>query len=71
MTRKLEGHAQQRSNSQDKMAEGWFVGFVEKGKQKYIFVTNFTSLNRADASNTGGLVAKEITMIFLHQYNLA
>lgn len=51
------------------MTEGWFVGFIEKEKQKYIFVTNFTSLNKADVVEVGGLIAKDITMKIFHDQN--
>jgi len=52
-------------HAQNKMTEGWFVGFVEKEKQKYIFVTNFTSLNETDKPEPGGSIAKTITIKLL------
>jgi len=49
------------------MKEGWFVGFIEKGQRKYIFVTNFTSLIKIDMATAGGPIAKDITMQILHE----
>jgi len=51
------------------MTEGWFVGFIEKDKQKYIFVTNFMSLNKADKVEAAGLTAKAITLTILDKMN--
>lgn len=52
------------------MPEGWFVGFVEKGTQKYEFVLNFTELSRSEPVEAAGMRAKEIAKAVLTNLNL-
>jgi len=52
--------------SPERLPEGWFVGFLIKGKQKYIFVTNYTD-NKTISKKSGGLTAKNITLKLLKE----
>lgn len=45
----------------DGLTTGWFIGFVQKNNQTYIFVTNFTDLQITENSAQSGTTAKEIT----------
>lgn len=49
----------------NKSINGWFVGYLEKDKQVYIFATNIRGKNNADGQN-----AREITMSILQDKNL-
>lgn len=49
--------------------EGWFVGFVEKNKHRYLFVTNFLDYSHPRKPYYGGLVAKGITKQLLRHYH--
>jgi len=52
------------------LRDGWFVGFIESGTQRYIFVSNLT--DKAAAAPTdksyGGQLMKPITLSLLNQY---
>ncbi len=53
----------------DKYINGWFVGYVEKNKNVYIFATNIEDNSTSDKS-AGGLQAKEITLKILKDKSL-
>lgn len=57
------------SSISDKYINGWFVGYVEKDKNVYIFATNIETTNSSD-KNAGGWVAKEITLKILKDKKL-
>ncbi|HEX9061077.1 MAG TPA: class D beta-lactamase [Clostridia bacterium] len=48
----------------DKYVNGWFVGYVERGQNVYIFATNIEA-NDKIGKNAGGNEAKEITLKIL------
>lgn len=52
-------------HSPDNKVEGWFVGFIQKPTQVYVFVTNFTSLTQNVTQRYGGLIARDNTIKFL------
>jgi beta-lactamase class D len=45
--------------------DGWFEGFVVKGKRRYVFVTNFSDTKLSTDTIGGGGVAKQITINIL------
>lgn len=51
-------------------SQGWFVGFIEKANQVYIFVLNFSDLQDPKTSEGAGPRAKEITKTLLAKMNL-
>lgn len=55
--------------SSDKYVNGWFVGYVEKGQNVYIFATNIEANGKTD-KNAGGNEAKEITLKILKDKKL-
>lgn len=52
------------------MPEGWFVGYVEKGSQRYEFVLNFTDLYRFEPTEAAGMRAKEIAKAVMTNLNV-
>jgi beta-lactamase class D len=48
--------------------DGWFEGFVIKGKQQYVFVTNFSDTKPSTYKMSGGATAKGITIQLLNQF---
>lgn len=46
---------------------GWFIGFIQKGQQTYIFVTNFTDAELAKTKKIAGYEAKRMTLELLQQ----
>lgn len=52
------------------LQEGWFVGFIEKQNQMYIFVLNFADLQDPKVSDSAGPRAKEIVKGLLTKMNL-
>lgn len=64
--------AQQRYNPHAKSGarDGWFVGFIEKGQQTYVFVLNFSDLDTPNSTEFGGLWAKGVTKSLLMQEGL-
>lgn len=54
------------------LQDGWFVGYIQKEKQTYIFVTNFSDLQKPTTSEFAGARAKTITKAILNtQHYLA
>lgn len=53
----------------DKYINGWFVGYVEKDMDVYIFATNIEANGTSD-KNAGGQEAKEITLKILKDKSL-
>lgn len=45
--------------------DGWFVGYVEKAGKTYVFVLNFTDLEKPDSTESGGVRAKQLAMTLL------
>lgn len=50
--------------------QGWFIGWIEKDKQKYLFVTNYTDLNKSIPIMQGGKYAKQNTVKILQDSQL-
>ncbi|MGE3920932.1 MAG: penicillin-binding transpeptidase domain-containing protein [Gammaproteobacteria bacterium] len=50
-----------------KQAIGWFVGFIQKDKQKYVVILNFTDRKSPTTTEYGGLRAKDTTEKILNQ----
>lgn len=71
-TGKSGSGAQQRYNPHAKSGarDGWFVGFIEKGQQTYVFVLNFSDLDTPNSTEFGGLWAKGVTKSLLMQEGL-
>lgn len=62
----------ERQINPSKLRDGWFVGFIEKGTQQYIFVSNLTdkaSPKSADKAY-GGQIMKPIAIQLLNEYFL-
>lgn len=67
----------ERLTNPSKLRDGWFVGFIENGNQKYIFVSNLTDKTPASTDKSYGKVAltppgsavlKPITLELLNAY---
>lgn len=68
--RKLSGKTGSGGSSvNEKYVNGWFVRYVEKSKNVYIFATNIEANGSSDKS-AGGQQAKEITLNILKYKNL-
>ncbi len=52
------------------LEDGWFIGYVEKGKQTYLFVLNFSDSKPPNSTEAGGTRAKKITKALLTKMNL-
>jgi len=65
------GSGESTNNSKSKMGtiNGWFVGYVEKDNNVYIFATNIEA-DETGKENADGLKAKEITLKILRDKNL-
>jgi len=52
------------------LRDGWFVGFIEKGAQRYIFVSNLTDrqVPKPGFSTAGSMTLKPITLQLLDDY---
>jgi beta-lactamase class D len=57
-------------NNQHQLEHGWFIGFLEKGKQKYVFVLNFSDLQPPQTTDPAGLRAKAMTKLLLTKMGL-
>jgi beta-lactamase class D len=56
-------------NTSGKLRDGWYVGMVEQGTAKYVFVTNITDRKPEPASQKyGGQIAKGIALSILNDY---
>jgi beta-lactamase class D len=59
----------ERETNPSKLRDGWFVGFVESGTQRYIFVSNLTDTVPANAMKSyGSVILKPITLKLLNDY---
>lgn len=62
--------------SQSPLRDGWFIGYVEQGNQRYIFVSNLTdkkmqaTIDQSDGSLRpfGGQILKPITLDLLNNF---
>ncbi len=61
-------HGKTGSSGSTGFRDGWFEGIVVKGKQKYVFVTNFSDTVPSSDNISGGGVAKKITIKLLNQF---
>ncbi|WED42672.1 penicillin-binding transpeptidase domain-containing protein [Legionella cardiaca] len=63
------GHNEREANP-SKLREGWFVGFIEKGTQQYIFVSNLSDKNppAPNDKSYGSALLKPITLKLLNDY---
>lgn len=50
--------------------DGWFVGYVKKDQQTYIFVLNFSDLNKPDSQQMAGIQAKNMVKDILVKQGL-
>lgn len=57
-------------NNKHVIQDGWFIGYIQKSKQKYIFITNFTDRQKPGTLVSAGLRAKEITKRILTKLDL-
>lgn len=64
------GHSQQKLNNKTEHQDGWFVGFITKANQRYLFVVNFTDLQTPQSKEAGGARAKLIAKNILNQMGL-
>lgn len=56
-------------NNSGKLRDGWYVGIVEQGIAKYVFVTNITDRKPDPASQKyGGQIARGIALSILNDY---
>lgn len=56
-------------NNTGKLRDGWYVGFVENGSAKYVFVTNISDKSpNPTAKQFGGPIAKSIALAVLNNY---
>ena len=67
---RLYGKTGTSQKTNDGKSQGWFVGFIEKADQIYIFVLNFSDLQDPKTSEGAGSRAKEITKTLLTKMNL-
>lgn len=67
----------ERETNPSKLRDGWFIGFIEKGTEQYIFVSNLTDKMPVSADQSGNTTAlkpygsqllKPITMKLLNDY---
>jgi len=60
----------ERQSNPSKLRDGWFIGFVEKGKQEYIFISNLTDNATPKPSDKayGGQIMKPIVIQLLNSY---
>lgn len=59
-----------KMNDKTKLQHGWFIGFITKANQKYIFVLNFTDLKTPQDKEGGGARAKLMIKQILNQMEL-
>lgn len=67
---KLYGKTGTSKKTNDGKSQAWFIGFIEKADQMYIFVLNFSDLQDPKTSDGAGPRAKEITKTLLTKMNL-
>lgn len=49
---------------------GWFVGYIQKSDQTYIFVLNFSALKPTQTSEPGGTRAQKMVKTILNKFRL-
>jgi len=59
-----------QQNTHHNLEEGWFIGFIQKDEQKYIFVLNFSDLQTPNTTENAGDRAKQIIKTILARLNL-
>jgi beta-lactamase class D/beta-lactamase class D OXA-1 len=57
-------------NYQHTLEDGWFVGYVQKADQVYVFVLNFSDLKKPNTTEAGGTRAKGIAKDLLKQMDI-
>lgn len=56
-------------NNKGKLRDGWYVGFVENGPERYVFVSNISDKRPDPASKAfGGHISKGIALSILNDY---
>ena len=56
-------------NNAGKLRDGWYVGFVEHGPERYVFVLDISDIRPDPASKAfGGQIAKGIALSILNGY---
>ncbi len=60
----------ERQTNSSKLRDGWFIGFIEKGAEQYIFVSNLTDKTapKSEDKAYGGQIMKPITIKILNTY---
>lgn len=60
----------ERESYTSKLRDGWFVGFIEQGKERYIFVSNITdkAFPAQNDKEYGGRIVKPISLKLLNEY---
>lgn len=60
----------QAINGKNSLQGGWFVGFVEKNNENYIFVFNFSDIYSPSNADVGGVRAKNAVKLILNNIHL-
>lgn len=58
----------ERMTNPSRLRDGWFVGFIENGTQRYIFVANLTDKTTPKDKLYGSMVLKPIVIQILNDY---
>jgi beta-lactamase class D len=58
------------ASSRSHRQNGWLIGWIEKGKQQYIVILNFTDLDQPDSSEPAGERAKAMVEALLTEEKL-
>ncbi len=61
------GHNEREANP-SQLRDGWFVGFIENGNERYIFVSNLSDKIPAIDKSYGSMILKPITVQLLNEY---
>jgi len=54
----------------DAPQDGWFIGFMQKNKQTYVFVLNFSDHAKPNSTVSGGVRAKAMTQELLEKMSI-
>lgn len=60
----------QPKNTQHPLQDGWFIGFIQKSDQQYLFVLNFSDTQPPQTNEPAGIRAKTITKSILTKMDL-
>lgn len=57
-------------NYQHELQNGWFIGYVQKDKQTYVFVLNFADVKKPKISAAAGMRAENMTKAILNKMDV-